>query len=243
MPLKRLHIVFIVIIVLLAVLCAYQVKLLRYFLRRSAMDRITLRQTVTWPKDQPVIGLLGDSRVNQWKPMPNIEGYRIVNLGEGGLTSSQLLFQLLHLEMLKNVKGVVIQVGINDLKAIGLAPRQTDTIIEQCKVNISESVSLLREKGVQVVLLPIIPAGTPGPIRRLAWSEDIDRAVVKVNDYLKTLQQPDVIVPDIEKLYETNGRLKSIYCLDTLHLNTAGYQALNETIKPVLKNTILESQD
>lgn len=239
---KTVSVILFAIVLLLAAVIVIQVRLLYHYLRRSAVNRITLRQTVAWPLRQPVVMLLGDSRVSQWEPLPQVEGFDIVNLGQNGLTSSQMLFQLLHLQIPKNVRGAVIQVGINDLKAIGFSPQQADAIAGQCRTNIAEAVDLLRAEDIQVVLLPVIPTGKPTLLRRSVWSEKIDTAVADINDYLKTLQQPGVIVLQIDALSDADGRLKSEYRLDTLHLNRTGYQALNELVNPVLNETFLENE-
>ena len=62
---------------------------------------------------------LGDSRITQW-PQPAIDGYQIVNRGIGAQTSTQVLGRYdVHVKPLEP-DILLVQVGINDLKAIPL---------------------------------------------------------------------------------------------------------------------------
>lgn len=243
MPFKRLNYILLSVIALLVVVCFCQTRWLYLLLQRSVLGRITTTPTITVTSNaQPAVLLMGDSRVSQWNPLPDIPGCKMINLGQSGLTSSQLLFQLFQLEMPNNVKGAVIQIGINDLKAISLAPKQAGSIVSQCKANISMSVDCLRQRDLQVILMPVIPAGKKGLTRHLIWSDEVDSAVLEVNEYLETLRKTGVIIPECNKLWNTGGRLEPAHCLDALHLNQTGYQTLNEIIKPIMKDCFLQKE-
>lgn len=60
--------------------------------------------------------------------------------------------------------------------------------------------------------------------------------LVEVNNYLTILTSPQVILFDACTLLSENGLVKGEYTLDPLHLNTAGYAVLNESLIPLLLN-------
>ncbi|MHC4948583.1 MAG: SGNH/GDSL hydrolase family protein [Planctomycetota bacterium] len=178
--------------------------------------------------------LLGDSRVKAWRPGPGGDGIEIVNRGHGGDTTTALLARHRRDALDLDPHVLVLQAGINDLKAIGVAPERADRIVAVCATNLRRIVEAARDEGVVVVVLPVLP---PGPIelaRRLVWSPRIETAVAEVNDALADLAAPGVLVVDCGPLAGADGRLRPAYARDALHLNEAGYAALDGIVRPVL---------
>jgi lysophospholipase L1-like esterase len=65
--------------------------------------------------------------------------------------------------------------------------------------------------------------------RQLFWSADIPLAVTAVNTYLQSLQSDRVVIFDAASvLADASGSLRADYSQDELHLNEAGYNALNQ---------------
>ncbi len=169
----------------------------------------------------------GDSRAAGW-PAPDIAGYDFVNRGVGSQTSIQALKRFdSHIQPLQP-DVVVIQVGINDLKAIPLLPAQQETIVANCRDNIQQMVNVSRSSGAVVVVSTILPAGEVPLERRLVWSDEVGKAVETVNDYIRALADDGVIVFDgYAVLADERGLMQRQHRKDELHLNAQGYEALN----------------
>jgi lysophospholipase L1-like esterase len=184
---------------------------------------------------QPVIVFYGDSRAESWPPPNQIKNITIINRGIGGQTTAQVLgrFQQ-HIASLKP-KIIVIQVGVNDLKAIPLFPGQKETIIRNCQTNIRQIVQKSLDTGAKVVVTSIFPLGTLPIARKPFWSDDVAIAINDVNDYIKTLAGDRVIVFDSSQvLANSEGIVDQKYSQDFLHLNSEGYAALNKEIAGIL---------
>jgi lysophospholipase L1-like esterase len=184
---------------------------------------------------QPVIVFYGDSRAESWQPPDQIKNATIINRGIGGQTTAQVLgrFQQ-HVASLKP-KLILIQVGVNDLKAIPLFPEQKEAIIRNCKTNIGQIVRKSLDTGAKVVVTTIFPLGTLPIERRPFWSDDVAIAINDVNDYIKTLAGDRVTVFDSSQvLANSQGIVDPKYSRDFLHLNSAGYAALNKAIAGIL---------
>jgi lysophospholipase L1-like esterase len=182
----------------------------------------------------PVAVFFGDSRARDW-PAPHVPGYRFVNRGIGGQTTEQVRGRFeAHVAPL-SPRVVVVQAGINDLKAIPLLPHRRDEIVAGCKANLREVVRRAGDGAATVIVTTIIP---PGPVpleRRPVWSPEVERAVEEVNADLRGLASGRVIVLDAWKLLEDGGRLRDGYGRDTLHLNARGYEVLNGGLEDIFR--------
>ncbi|MEG4343970.1 GDSL-type esterase/lipase family protein [Microcoleus sp. A003_D6] len=184
---------------------------------------------------QPVIVFYGDSRAEAWSAPDQIKNATIINRGIGGQTTAQVLGRFpQHVASLKP-KIIVIQVGVNDLKAIPLFPEQKETIIRNCQTNIGQIVKMSRDTGAKVVVTTIFPLGRLPIERRLFWSDDVAIAINDVNDYIKTLAGDRVTVFDSSQvLANSQGIVDPKYSRDLLHINPEGYVALNKAIAGIL---------
>ena len=66
------------------------------------------------------------------------------------------------------------------------------------------------------------------------WSPEIGSAVQEVNNYLRLLSSENVIILDGATILAPDGRVNSQYYADELHLNAAGYAALNQELESIL---------
>lgn len=218
--------------------CLYQ-QWQKYYLQLNAtgLDPLGLN---SYPNSaektqQPVIVFYGDSRAQSWLPPDTINNATIINRGIGGQTTAQVLgrFQQ-HVASLKP-KIIVIQVGVNDLKAIPLFPGQKEAIIGNCQTNIGQIVKNSLDTGAKVVVTTIFPLGKLPIARRPFWSDDVAIAINDVNDYIKTLAGDRVIVFDSSQvLANSQGIVDPKYSQDFLHINSEGYAALNQAIGGIL---------
>ncbi|MGD1952353.1 MAG: SGNH/GDSL hydrolase family protein [Leptolyngbyaceae cyanobacterium] len=178
--------------------------------------------------DNQRVVLFGDSRAADW-PAPNVEGYEFINRGVGGQTSAQTTQRFdFHLSQLEP-DVVVIQVGVNDLKAIPLMPNERNTIVDLCRANIRQMVEDAKALGATVIVTTILPVGEVPLVRQPVWSDDIAQAIYEVNGYITSLADEQVLVFDgFSAIADSQGQIPEDFRKDELHLNNQGYVALNE---------------
>lgn len=201
-------------------------------------------QDETWsqplPRSQNTLTAVfyGDSRAVDW-PAPDIPGLRVVNRALRGQTTEQALQRYgRHVAPLQP-DIVLIQVGINDLKTMPLFPHIKSDIVSRCKANIDALVAAATAHRALVIVTPIFPVGDPPLERRIFWSEEIATAVSDVNAHLASLAAENVLVLDVEPLLaDPDGMLRADLRFDELHLNAAGYDALNAALVALLSPLI-----
>lgn len=159
----------------------------------------------------------------------------VVNAGVCGQTTTQILARYrLHI-LVYRPRVILIQAGINDLKAIPLLPDKEHEIIALCKDHLREMVQIARQQHSKVILTTIIPSGEVPLARRPVWSGEISNALREVNSFLLTLRSEGVdVINPAKSITDQQGRIASHYRKDFLHLNAAGYAALNHEIRPQL---------
>jgi lysophospholipase L1-like esterase len=185
------------------------------------------------------IVLFGDSRIAAWSPSIRLEGYELVNRGWGGETTAQALLRVERDVIAVRPAAVVVQLGVNDLKAIGLMrPEERSTAIDGCLERLTAIVERLRARSIPVVLLTIFPTGST-PLHRLPFGlGGTQLAVDAVNARLKTLQTPGVTLVDSASRLCQGDRLRAEYVQDALHLSAAGYRALNPAVEQALREAL-----
>jgi lysophospholipase L1-like esterase len=175
----------------------------------------------------------GDSRAQNW-PAPDLNGFTFINRGIGNQTSAQVALRFDAHVLPLRPDYLLLQVGVNDLKAIPLFPDQRDQIIRQVQANITSIVERAQALNAQVIVTTIFPVGDVPWQRRLVWSDGVAVAVREVNDFLRTLD--DVILLDTYALLaDENGLLRPDFSLDELHLNDEGYAVLNIALVDLLQ--------
>jgi len=185
-----------------------------------------------------LIAIIGDSRAKQWA-FPDTFSEKVINLGISGHTTAQALARnrLILGEIKPSI--LVLQIGINDLKAITLFPGRTQEIIKSCKNNITALVELAKSIGVKkVVLTSVFPTGKPPFYRKPFWNNDINTAISDVNSHIEGLVSGDVAFLDTHSLLLniTTGLIRNEYQQDFLHITKNGYTALNQKLLPILKS-------
>ncbi len=187
------------------------------------------------PKQKKII-FFGDSRAQSWNS-PESDDFNFINRGIAGQTTGQVLGRLnRHLKPL-SPDIVIVQVGVNDLNKIPLFPENKEIIISECKSNIKEIVSESHQLGAIVVMTTIFPLSEVPLKRKLFGSPDIVVTAIKeVNNFIDSLENEDVIIFDTgDILVNQEGKVREEYSRDFLHLNQAGYKALNEKLMPIIK--------
>lgn len=177
----------------------------------------------------------GDSRAYAW-PFPScLDQFQFINRGIGSQTSAQVLERFDdHIEPLYP-QVIIVQIGVNDLKTIPLFPGQKAFIIAECKANIEQIVSKSLELGATVILTTIFPLSEIPLERRLFWSPDVAEAIEEVNAFVYSLEGENVMVLNTAAvLTDERGIIREEYSRDLLHLNEAGYEALNKELVRIL---------
>lgn len=196
---------------------------------------------VTPPKlaGQKRLVFFGDSRAYEWPAPPGLGEVEFINRGIGAQTSAQALGRFdAHVAPLRP-DIVIVQIGINDLKTIPLFPGREAAIVERCQTNIKQIVTKSLHLGAAVVLTTIFPAGAVPLERRPFWSERAAMAIDRVNAYIRSLAQENVIVFDSNAVLARDDReVRKDFQRDFLHVNAAGYTALNHALAPLLEQQI-----
>lgn len=184
------------------------------------------------------IVLFGDSRIVQWKNFPRPDGTELVMRGMSGATTAQMRSRFASDVLELDPDIVVLQLGINDLVAIGVLPHRQSEIVRQCEANMRYFVDALRERNIRTILLTIIPPAAPPFWRRPFWSEDIAAETESINR--RWLSAPAVIslrVVDTQALLQDGeGQWADGVTADALHLTPRGYDHLNAAIRPLLRD-------
>ena len=191
----------------------------------------------------------GDSRAFAWTPPPGLPEFEFINRGIGSQTTAQVLgrFEGQIAPLLPSTETrargtdkpgaiAIVQVGVNDLKTIPLFPKLKSEIIANCQANIKEIVDLVQESESTVILTTIFPLGRLPIQRRLVWSPEVATAIEEVNEFIASLAGERVIILNTAAILAgEEGLVKPEYRHDFLHINEAGYAALNEKLKLVLQ--------
>lgn len=182
---------------------------------------------------KPTVMLLGDSRMAEWG-LPRLARWRVVNGGAGGLTTGQIRLRVAGLLDEFHPDAVVLQVGINDLKFLGLRPELSATVVSLAASNLTAVVNECVARHCRVLVLETWPPGRPTLARLPVWSRAIPASVGELNERLRAADAPErrVRVVDLFKLAGLNPGPESFR--DTLHFVPAVYERLT----PVLENEL-----
>jgi lysophospholipase L1-like esterase len=186
------------------------------------------------PAERPVAVIVGDSRAAEWTA-PTMSNFTFVNRGIGAQTTAQVLGRFAPDVAPVRPDIAVIQVGVNDLKALPLFPEQRASIVQNTKDNIMKLVQLSLDAGAKrVVVTTIFPLGEIPWERRLVWSDDVAVAIDEVNSFLASLASDRVEIMNTSAIIAQHETVLPVYRRDFLHLNAAGYAALNQELEKLL---------
>lgn len=215
---------------------------------QTLLDR---RRLQPMRQNAQVVVFLGDSRARWW-PAPALSADApaalFLNRGIGFDMSSRVLQRLSAHVVPLRPDIVVLQVGVNDLRNILLEPENSMATIVQCQTNIERIVNQLHAHGIHVILSTIFPvARVSSPDDRSFWglpadgvAEQIAAAIASVNEPLFSLHNAGITVFDTHAvLCNEHGFLGERYRVDGLHLNEAGYAALNHQLVDLLYQRVV----
>lgn len=179
----------------------------------------------------------GDSRAESWiQTPPQIAGFAFLTRGIVAQTTAQVLGRFdAHVVPLRP-DVIVLQVGINDLRFVPIFPERAEQIISDCISNIDTLIARSREVGAQVVITTIFPVAATPIQRRWQWSDAAYEAIKRINDHIRSLRRDGVYVLDSYAILvdPATGLAQPTYVDSFMHINSAGYQALNQALQPLL---------
>ncbi|MBX3064326.1 MAG: SGNH/GDSL hydrolase family protein [Anaerolineae bacterium] len=177
----------------------------------------------------------GDSRAESWTP-PQIAGFSFITRGIVAQTTAQVLGRFDQHVVPLHPDVIVLQVGINDLRFVPIFPERAEQIISDCISNIDALIARSREVGAMVVITTIFPAAETPFQRRWQWSDAAYEAIKRVNDHLRSLQREGVYVLDSYTILvdPATELVQPPYVDSFMHINDAGYKALNNTLAALL---------
>ena len=189
----------------------------------------------TYSESNDGIWLTGDLRIARWDPelFPSF-GLRVSNFGIEGQTTSQVLLRFKNQLVKATPRWVLLEVGVNDLKIIGIDRDQADVIKETCFSNIISVAKLCKEHNINIIVINIFPTGEIEFLRRFIWNASVDMAIVEINDRLKSYCiNNDVYYFDAYDLLtglSTDRTVKKMYQEDFLHINEEAYKLLTKNL-------------
>jgi len=168
----------------------------------------------------------------------------VINRGVGGQTTAQIIARFDEDVSSLQPDVLIIQAGINDLKANGLFPERRNEIVATCKKNLAAMAQRATAQGATVILTTVFPTAQPSLLRRPFWSDAVGTAIVEVNEYSKTLVTEQLLLFDSAAILAgENGAIRPDYSDDLLHLNQEGYRALNHALTELLLYVAHDQRD
>jgi len=189
--------------------------------------------------------LLGDSRMAQWE-VARLGDLAVVNRGMSGATSAEILFQVPGWLEGRLPRVAVIEMGINDLKLLGVRPDLRAAVVAAVVANIQKTAAACRDRGMAVIVCPVWPAGPIPLVRRLAWNGEVDRATDEVNARLRewAAREPGVVLFDgFAELREASPELRRDGYRDALHLRPETYRQLEPGLDALVRRVRPVSAD
>lgn len=187
------------------------------------------------------IWMLGDSRIGRWNEELLKDNIEIANLGVEGQTSAQVYYRFKTCLETATPSLVILEVGINELKIIGLDKNLTTSITAQFYRNLESIIQICRDKNIKMVLVNIFPIGKIELSRRLVWNKTVNETINDVNQKIRSYCDDDLIYCfDACSILSDNGEtVNPQYQSDFLHINDSGYEALSRELKEKI-NEILK---
>lgn len=164
---------------------------------------------------------VGDSRIYDWSRFGDLEASFV---SFPGATAFQIAAETRLSWEIHDQAHVVLQMGVNDLKLLGVRTGQLEQVVSQTAEHISSLVVYLAERNEQVVVLTVFPVGPVPFWRKPFWSQSVEHGLSLVNARLLAKQWPhNVSVLDMTSVFTNLGT--DAY-RDTLHMTEHAYVEL-----------------
>jgi lysophospholipase L1-like esterase len=211
------------LIVILALLLVCKLNNYKDFLRFRLDPLETYRLASQTGLAENGLWIIGDSRAASWETAQlGFISTPVNNLGIRGQTSRQVLERFRNDLDESRPFCILIQVGINDLKGIGIL--EDGSITQNCILNILQILETCKEYEIKAIYSSIFPTG------------DIEM----FNEIRAYCQENGFIWFDTYKLLESQaipGTVKKDYQSGFLHINEGGYQLISEALQNLLSTS------
>jgi lysophospholipase L1-like esterase len=198
------------------------------FYERSLIAQFPIDPVIRGNPQAQVV-FLGDSRVAAWSKHDRLGALYI---GFPGATSSQIGNQIDAIQWPETTKTIVIQAGVNDMRILGLRPKDRVARVAATHAEMLELVESCLDHAAEVLLLLVLPVGEPPLIRSVVWSESIPKGVDELNQRLAKTRWPTMV-----RLVDAPGQLgrfDSSMFTDELHFSEKAYAALNGLVAGIV---------
>jgi lysophospholipase L1-like esterase len=184
--------------------------------------------------------IIGDSRAANWeKDQLGFIRTGSCNLGIRGQTSWQVFERFRNDLEASRPYCILIQVGINDLKSIGLL--EDASITQNCIQNTLQILETCKAHDIKAIYSSIFPPGDIELFRRPFWDPTTIDSLMMVNDEIRTYcQENGFIWFDTYKILEDQARpgtVKKDHQSDFLHINAAGYKLISDALQNLLSTS------
>lgn len=170
------------------------------------------------------IVFIGDSRVHQWAKS---DAFGARYIGYSGATASQIAAAVISGGIdLTGASEVYLQLGVNDLRLVGVRPSLAGQVVAETKKWIDELARYLAVNNVRVTIITVFPTGPVRWIRRPVWSSEIEESLGALNRALLAGNRSEnVRVLDVTEVF---NQLGSAAYVDELHVTGRAYEKLNK---------------
>jgi lysophospholipase L1-like esterase len=184
---------------------------------------------------------IGSSSIEYW-PFEDIGLTKdiLFNAGIGGQTSIQVLYRLERLLLKHEPQYLIVQVGLNDIKSIGLLDH-SEQILKNLISNFQRIFDLCIQNHIVPIYITNFPTSKSGVLRGLVWNKTLDELILETNKEMKKvcLNKNIYIFDAYELLVKPHSlKRKAAYSKNFLHINEEGYKILNMKLKSELQKII-----
>jgi lysophospholipase L1-like esterase len=185
--------------------------------------------------------IIGDSRAEQWDTsLLSLLKTDVYNLGIAGQSTKQVLERFKDNLERHCPKYVLVQVGINDLKNIGILDGKR--IAVNCIENTVQILNLCKKRDIIAIYTSIFPVGKMSILRKPFWDNSIIDSIKKVNLRIKEYcSENDIFYFDSYSFLQDSKNqdiLKPGYQKDFLHINMGGYKVLSRKLSDFLSGNL-----
>jgi lysophospholipase L1-like esterase len=223
---------FLILLVLFVIIIAFIIIKRQYsyncLLRLDPLELEKLRKINTQLNRQ--LWILGDSRAEHWNvDFVKLSSHEIINRGISAQTSKQVLERFKCDITVKTPDWIILQVGINDFKMLGLNTTLNSGIGTDCFNNIVTILELCMNNNIRIIFTPVLILGSIELLRKLIWNANISLAIEDLNKKLENycLLHRIIFYNINEVLCNKNGRVKKEYQNGFLHLNDNAYKIMS----------------
>jgi lysophospholipase L1-like esterase/beta-glucanase (GH16 family) len=183
-------------------------------------------------KDQGAVVFVGDSLTGGWKNLAkDFPKLKVANRGVGGDVSRGALFRFKQDVLALNPKAVVIEIGNNDLTAMGAPADMLSNLADML------STAEKEKPGMPVVLCSIPPSANPKAPVKPESRKAMNEGIRKMASEHKNAHFCDLYAA----LASADGSPKFEYFADDkLHMNDAGHTKWAELLTPIFKTLKLQ---